>query len=304
MSTIKGYITPWGYAGWIESMNAYIGFATEQDYREFIREGEDSMNTLSTVATNNTSNTSKEATMNNTIITIAAQELTTKTVKDLRDLAKTVGIKANGMKKADLVEALTPFCKTEISAPVMPASSTTEDPVYVASGGAFENEKDFADLVGANVSNTEKEELSMNNTATIIAEDQKNKVFLALVTAWLYQSSHKVLGDKKGVLFFVPNKRADLKGVKIASRSRLFKVTGDLYKFIYGVELKGEQFTQFVNEAYNLAVEAGLAHKNGKDIHMNVNEWNLGVKFYTKDSMKQNIKNYAEFVNSAVRVRR
>lgn len=297
-TTVKGYVTPWGYAGWVNSTHSYTGFATEEDYLDFIKEGEDSMNTLSTstVAANN--NTSKEETSMNNNIIITAEELVNKTVKDLKALAKAMGIKGNGMKKAELVAALTPFCKV---APVMPASSTTEDPVYVASGGAFENEKEFEDLVG-NVS-TEEEINMNNNTMTIIAENEKNKVFLALVTAWLYQSSHKILGEKKGVLFFVPNKRTDLRGVKIASRSRLFKVTGDLYKFIYGRELKGEQFTQFVKEAYDIAIAGGLAHKCDKDIHMNVDEWNLGVKFYTKDFMKQNIKNYAEFVNSAVRVR-
>ena len=189
------------------------------------------------------------------------------TVKELRKMAKEAGIKGySKMNKADLIAALAPTAPTTVEVSVGDLSITKDTM-------AVEVKEDTMDQ----------------------KKKEKNRVALSLVVAWIYQSTHSVTKDNR-VLFYVPTKRTDLNGVKISSRRRLSKVTGDLLGWMYGKELKGDTFRNWVDSAYDVAIEAGLCHKNGNDIHMSVEEWNRCVTLYSKDFMKDSIKKYAAFV--------
>lgn len=214
------------------------------------------------VATNNNATVKEGATMMNM------------RKSELIDIAKASGINGySRMNKADLVAAIALFTDEERKA----KEDIVEIPV-----GDLPITKDTMASVEVEVKEDAKKR-------------ERNRVALSLVVAWIYQSTHSVTKDKR-VLFYVPTKRVDLKGVKIASRKRLSKVTGDLLGWMYGKELKDETFRKWVDSAYDVAIKAGLCHKNGNDIHMSVEEWNRCVTLYSKDFMKDSIKKYAAFV--------
>lgn len=126
---------------------------------------------------------------------------------------------------------------------------------------------------------------------------EKKRIVEALAIAWVYQTVNSVTNDGR-VLFYKPTKRVDLAGNYISSEKRLAKVTGDLLCWMYKKKLEGDTWTKWVNRAYEVAVEFGICHRNGNDIHMTDTERARCVAIYNKPEYKGCIKRYADFVTS------
>lgn len=247
----------------------------------------------------------------NMALAFGVAEMKEMKVDALKMAAKVFKIKGySKMKKADLIKALKPYTigtasqyrKGEVNH--IYTVNPLDDPEVMAVD--VSDEALLQPIAPTPVVEVPVGDLSITKDTMKVKEDndmddnkkkEKNRVALALVVAWVYQSTHSVTNDNR-VLFYFPTKRVDLKGVKIASRKRLSKVTGDLLGWMYGKELKNETFRKWVDSAYDVALEAGLCHKNGDDIHMSAEEWNKCVNFYNKDYMKDSIKKYADFVAS------
>ena len=211
----------------------------------------------------------KKNLVNNTIASVNVASVEKKedknmmnlTVKDLRGMAKAAGIVGySNMKKAELIAAIE-ACKAEEV--TVAEKSVVERPVV--------EEKKSA------------------------VTPEKKRIVEALAIAWVYQTVNSVTNDGR-VLFYKPTKRVDLAGNYISSEKRLAKVTGDLLCWMYKKELKGDTWTKWVNRAYEVAIECGICHRNGNDIHMTDAERARCVAIYNKPEYKGCIKRYADFV--------
>ena len=262
-----------------------------------------------TVAATTTNKKEEKVMMNgNMALAFGVAEMKEMKVDALKMAAKVFKIKGySKMKKDALIAALAPYCDESMKVEIVERKypiNPLDDPEVMAVD--VSDEALLQPITPTPVVEVPVGDLSITKDTMEVKEDsnmddnkkkEKNRVALALVVAWVYQSTHSVTNDNR-VLFYIPTKRVDLKGVKIASRKRLSKVTGDLLGWMYGKELKDETFRKWVDSAYDVALEAGLCHKNGDDIHMSVEEWNKCVNFYNKDYMKDSIKKYAAFVTS------
>ena len=210
------------------------------------------------IAANNTNNTSSK------------EENTMKNLKEMKkteliDLAKANGIKYSGLKKDELIAAIQFFTNEERKESEAVVSPVAEEAVPVA-----EEKKS-------------------------VITPEKKRIVEALAIAWVYQTVNSVTNDGR-VLFYKPTKRVDLAGNYISSEKRLAKVTGDLLCWMYKKKLEGDTWTKWVNRAYEVAVEYGICHRNGNDIHMTDTERARCVAIYNKPEYKECIKRYADFV--------
>lgn len=215
------------------------------------------------------------------------------TVKALRDMAKAAGVKGySNMNKADLVAAIQFFTDEErkaneaVVAPVIEESTVEVTPIPVVP---------IVGTVVTNINNTNKEEKEMTTEKKKMSKEDCDAIMLTI--AWIYQSIHDVLGDKR-VLFYEATKRTDLGKVKISSNKKLMKVTGDVIEKKYG---KSENNYETIQKWYDLMVERGLCHRNGDNIHMTVAEWNKCRELYIRDDMKPFISEYRNFISSTVK---
>jgi hypothetical protein len=125
---------------------------------------------------------------------------------------------------------------------------------------------------------------------------ERNRVVLSLVVAWVYQTIYPFSNDKA---LFYRAKDPKYTGLWLAEGRRLARVTGDALMLLYNVKLSGKQFNRQVALAYNLMIEAGLCHINGKYIAMNDTERARCVRYYNsdRDFIKDSIAIYERFIS-------
>lgn len=209
-------------------------------------------------------NNAAVATNNNVVVAMTKEEIIMMTKDEIRVALEACGVElSNAMfkrtKKADLVAQLEQYLDPTKKVEIVEAPVNAEDEVKKANG---------------------------------------KKLVAALAVAWVFQSKYSVLGDGLH-LFYIPTKRKDLQNVKISSRKRLLKVTGDLIGKLFGEK---HNCYAAIQRAYQLMAENGLCHitKDG-DVHMTVEEWNKAVTVYTNDGMKDAVADYSKFVAATVK---
>lgn len=229
-----------------------------------------------------------------------------KSVQELKAMAKELGIKGySNLKKAELVNVLSQY-GTENKYPVNPLDDPEVMALDVSDDALLPPIAEVAPIpvvpvVGTIVTNTNtnvKEENVMTTEKKKMSKEDCDAMML--VIAWIYQSIHDVMGDKR-VLFYEATKRTDLGKVKISSNKKLMKVTGDVIEKKYG---KSENNYETIQKCYDLMVERGLCHRNGDNIHMTVAEWNKCREIYMRDDIKPFIAEYRKFVSSVVIVKK
>ena len=133
----------------------------------------------------------------------------------------------------------------------------------------------------------------------IVVETTKlTRLEVAVVIAWMYQSVTNVLKTKTPMyLFYEATKRTDLGKVKISSRKKLVKVTGDLIARMYGSD---KNTYENIQKVFDTMVDKGYCHRNGDDIHMTVEEWAKSGTLYMDPKYAELRKQYAQFVATKV----
>lgn len=125
-----------------------------------------------------------------------------------------------------------------------------------------------------------------------------SRLEVAVVIAWMYQSVTNVLKTKTPMyLFYEATKRTDLGKVKISSRKKLVKVTGDLIARMYGSD---KNTYENIQKVFDTMVDKGYCHRNGDDIHMTVEEWAKSGTLYMDPKYAELRKQYAQFVATKV----